>query len=148
MEQSTRPKRPQRAMQPKNYKDPSSSESESEYSACTYKCVIWWPVSFCLNRIMKKNFNLLLIYLHFSRSKTTVLWKQTLLQIQTKKSRDVILYLCPLIISKYGTVYIPYHSIMTIQGMYISGLLFFSFNKHSCCHLLGCFMIFLWKTST
>lgn len=37
MEQSTRPKRPQRAMQPKNYKDPSSSESESEYSACTYK---------------------------------------------------------------------------------------------------------------
>eukprot|EP00076_Gallus_gallus_P028496 XP_015152157.2 synaptonemal complex protein 2 [Gallus gallus] len=37
MEQSTRPKRPQRAVQPKNYKDPSSSESESEYSACTYK---------------------------------------------------------------------------------------------------------------
>ncbi|XP_031412393.1 synaptonemal complex protein 2 isoform X2 [Meleagris gallopavo] len=37
MEQTTRPKRPQRAVQPKNYKDPSSSESGSEFSACTYK---------------------------------------------------------------------------------------------------------------
>ncbi|XP_031446165.1 synaptonemal complex protein 2 [Phasianus colchicus] len=37
MEQTTRPKRPQRAVQPKNYKDPSSSESGSEFSAYTYK---------------------------------------------------------------------------------------------------------------
>ncbi|XP_021272283.1 synaptonemal complex protein 2 isoform X2 [Numida meleagris] len=39
MEQTTRPKRPQRAVLPKNYKDPSSSESDSERenSACTYK---------------------------------------------------------------------------------------------------------------
>ncbi|OXB78443.1 UNVERIFIED_CONTAM: hypothetical protein H355_007473, partial [Colinus virginianus] len=39
MEQTTRPKRPRRAVLPKNYKDPSSSESESEreYSAYTSK---------------------------------------------------------------------------------------------------------------
>ncbi|XP_072206186.1 synaptonemal complex protein 2 [Excalfactoria chinensis] len=35
--ETTRPKRPQRAVQPKSYKEPSSSESESEYSACTHK---------------------------------------------------------------------------------------------------------------
>ncbi|XP_065610477.1 synaptonemal complex protein 2 [Cyrtonyx montezumae] len=39
MEQTTRPKRPRRAVLPKNYKDPSSSESDSEreYSAYTSK---------------------------------------------------------------------------------------------------------------
>ncbi|XP_032304427.1 synaptonemal complex protein 2 isoform X1 [Coturnix japonica] len=35
--ETTRPKRPRRAAQPKNYKEPSSSESENEYSACAYK---------------------------------------------------------------------------------------------------------------